>query len=838
MKTFSTATFWWCVQLACAAAAVPPDGFWNFEDAPGFLADSSAHGRTLSNTGVVPVSSGGPAAGQAAVFTGTQRLTVPDAPLWSSPRFTIEAYFRLSAVSTGSTQVIASHHNNTGNQRDWHLAEAGGKLRFHRSTNGTSAVTVDSFTLTAGHDYFAAAIVDSPGSSVRLVLKDLTTGADPQTEQKTISTATYDADAMFSIGATGTTPTGTSFFKGVIDGVRFTSAALGTAELQEPFASDPPVPPNPVDRTKVDGFKGIWFTLGQYSAYGDKYSGGLGTYTTNHRPIAVHAPRVGKTFFTYGGTTGPDDRHLLIMAGEYDHATHTVKKPTLVMDKSPVDDPHDNGCITIDKDGYLWIFVSGRGTVRPGFTYRSAEPYSVDGFVRISPAAGEQYTYPQIWYDPVKGFLHLLTRYNGSQRELFFRTSADGFLWSGVQPLAKIQGHYQVSGRNGNMISTFFNRHPGGNVDARTDLYYMQTTDHGQTWTTADGTPLAVPLTTAANPARVMNYSAQGRLMYGIDIAFDGAGRPVLFYLTSANHQPGPAGEPRTFHTARWTGTEWVIRDLPPSATPVSTAAHNYATGTLWIENGVWNIIAPTGADQALRTSDPKRYWGQGGELQRWHSDDQGLTWTKDREVTENSPRNHGYVRHPQDGTGRFFTLWADGNPSSITESHLYFGNADGTRMWELPYDMAMDTATPVEVNPPFLRWRRGHFTAVEMADGSTVGPAADPDGDGRSNMVEYTQGSNPRVRDFTGNLAVEVLGDPAGEYLRLDYSRNANAFDLRGKLESSTDLEIWQDTGGSLFDISAQRAGDVIHLTRGHRVGNSLPGERRFYRLNYEFDE
>ena len=829
-----------CCFVHCSAvlAAVPPDGFWNFEATPGFLQDSSANGRTLSNEGVTAAVSGGPGSGQSAVFGGSHRLTLPDASLWHSSRFTIEAYFRPTGVNTGTTQVIASHHNNTGNQRDWHFAEAGGKLRFFRSGDGLVGTTVNSFTLTAGHNYYAAAIVDSIGGAVTMVLKDLATTGDPQHETKAIGTTVFDAGSMFAIGSTGTTPTGSSFFSGVIDQVRFTASALSTRDLQIPFESDPPVPDNPIIRTKMDGYKGIWFTLGQQSTYGDKYSGGLGTYTSNHRPIAVYSPEVNKTFFTYGGTTGPNDRHLLIMAGEYDHATHTVKKPTLVMDKSPVDDPHDNGCITIDKDGYLWVFVSGRGTIRPGFTYRSAEPYSVDGFTRISPAAGEQYTYPQIWYDPAKGFLHLLTRYNGSQRELFWRTSPDGVGWGPVNALAKIQGHYQVSGRNGSMIATFFNRHPGGNVDARTDLYYVQTTDFGQTWTTANGTALTLPLTTAANPARVVDYSSQGRLMYGIDIAFDAEGHPVLFYLTSSDYKPGPAGEPRTFHTARWTGSAWVIRDLPASATPLSTAAHNYATGMLWIENGRWNIIAPTGADPALRTSDPKRFWGQGGELGRWTSTDQGLTWTKNYEVTENSPRNHGYVRHPQNGTGRFFTYWADGNPASITESHLYFGNADGTRAWELPYNMTTTTAKPVELNPPYLRWEKGHFNPGEISDPQISGPSADPDHDGRCNMIEYAQGTDPRAANLAENLVAKVFEDATGRYLGLDYSRNANAFDLRQKLEASGNLETWQDIEGSLFDISSQRDGEIIHLSRGHRSGTVLPGGQRFYRLNYEFDE
>ena len=824
-----------CVAPLLSAA---PAGFWRFEDVPGLLADSSGQGRSLANDGgVSSVATGGPGNGQAMVFSGANRLTAADAPVWHSAKFTIEAYFRPTVVG-GSTHVIVCQHNNDGNQRGWHLAEAGGKLRFAKSTNGSTMASVDSFTITAGHDYYAAAILDADVGAVRMVLKDFTAGTDLQHEVRSIATGTYDAASPFAVGATGTVSGGTSFFTGVIDDVRFTDSALPTEELLCPFPSTPSViPPNPVVRTKADGYKGIWFELGQKSTYGDKYSGGLGTYTANHRPMAVYSAVANKTFFTYGGTTGPNDRHLLIMAGEYDHATHTVTKPTVVMDKNGVDDPHDNGCITIDKDGYLWVFVSGRNTSRKGFTYRSAEPYSVDGFSQVSPAGGEIYTYPQIWYDPAKGFFHLLTRYNGSMRELFFRTSADGVTWSTVNPLAKIQGHYQASGMNGNMIATFFNRHPGGNVDARTDLYYMQTTDWGQTWTTADGTPLTLPLTTADNPARVMNYSAQGRLMYGIDIAFDENGRPVLFYLTSSDYRPGPAGEPRTFHTARWTGTAWDIRNLPASATPVSTATHNYATGSIWITGGEWYILAPTGQDQSLRTSDPLRYWGQGGEIERWRSTDQGVTWTRMRAVTENSPRNNGYVRKPQDGTGRFAAFWTDGNPASITESHLYFGTFDGTRRWELPYDMTTPTAKPVEVNPPFLRWQKGYFNPSEIDDPAIGGPDADDDHDGLSNIIEYARGTNPREYDANAALFATISEDGLGKFLQLSYRKNPQAYDLFQRIESSGNLRDWGDAETDLFDISSATRGNVLELSRGHRWVSGLPGEQRFYRMSYGFD-
>ena len=134
---------------------------------------------------------------------------------------------------------------------------------------------------------------------------------------------------------------------------------------------------------KADGYKGIWFTLGQFSEYGDKYSGGLGTYTADHLPIAIYSRVVNKTFFVYGGTTKPDIRHLLIMISYYDHKSHMVPKPVIVYDKMGVNDPHDDAAISIDDNGYIWVFVSGRMTIRPGLIFKSTKPYNIESFDKI-----------------------------------------------------------------------------------------------------------------------------------------------------------------------------------------------------------------------------------------------------------------------------------------------------------------------------------------------------------------------------------------------------------------------------------------------------------------------
>lgn len=430
---------------------------------------------------------------------------------------------------------------------------------------------------------------------------------------------------------------------------------------------------------KADGYRGIWFELGQKSAHGDKYSGGLGTYTSSHNPVAVYVPAVNKTFFTYGGTKAKDSRHLLIMVSYFDHSTGLVPRPVIVHDKQGVDDPHDNGSLQIGPDGRVWIFISGRAKKRPGFKYRSTKPYSIDEFERMSE---EEMTYPQPWFVKGQGWLHLFTKYTKG-RELYWETSTDGATWSTDRKLAGIGGHYQVSGQRGNVISTFFNRHPGGDVDKRTDLYFVQTADFGHTWTTIDGAALSLPLSTPENPARVMDYAMQNLSMYACDLNFDLEGRPLLLHVTSHGHQPGPENDPRELRLARWDGKAWQTRTI-------SRTDHNYDMGSLWVDGGVWKVIAPT-------HSGPQP-WGGGGEMCLWSSHDEGANWSLTREITQNSPRNHNYARRPREAHDPFFAFWADGNPDSFSESHLYFCDSTGEHVWRLPYDMPGETAQPEAV--------------------------------------------------------------------------------------------------------------------------------------------
>lgn len=449
-----------------------------------------------------------------------------------------------------------------------------------------------------------------------------------------------------------------------------TKTAKTTAKAKKPQR-----PQVPTKTSFDDGYRGIWFTLGQMTPHGDKYSGGLGSYTANHVPMAIYAKEVDKTFFVYGGAKG-GKRYLLDMISYYDHKRHVVPRPAIVHDKLGVDDPHDNPALAIDPQGFLWVFVSGRAKVRPGFIYRSRKPYDITDFECV---AQREFTYPQPRWIDGQGFLFLFTKYTGV-RELYWSSSPDGRTWTPDVKFAGIGGHYQTSDLCGKKMITAFNMHPGGNVDKRTNLYYLQTDDMGKTFRNVTGEAVELPLHTPQNPALVRDYQAEKRLVYIHDLSLDAAGRPVIVYNTSGGFAPGPEADPRWLTAAHWTGKGWDFKEI-------SRINHNYSTGSLYIEDGQWRFFGPT-----ERGPQPI---GGGGELAIWTSKDEGKSWSKSRDLTHGSQYNHNYVRRVVNGRPDFYAFWADGDPDKISPSHLYFTDREGSKVWQLPYDMKGDFAEP-----------------------------------------------------------------------------------------------------------------------------------------------
>jgi hypothetical protein len=428
----------------------------------------------------------------------------------------------------------------------------------------------------------------------------------------------------------------------------------------------------------VDGYRGIWYSnQSTGDEYKFKYSGGYATYPQQHMPIAIYSAAANKTFFVYGGTTGKP-KELAYMVSYFDHATGQVPRPRVVKVKK-TEDAHENPTLQIDDSGHLWIFGNSHGPANNSYIFRSVAPYSIDEFEQV---VRTNFSYSEPWFVPGKGFLFLHTRYTNGKRFLNWITSPDGRTWSPTHLLADVaQGHYQISNRRGDLIATAFDYHPAPlGLNARTNLYYLQTDDMGKTWRTAAGKIVETPINEKHNDALVFDYEAEHKLVYLKDINFDSAGRPIVLYLTSGGYAPGPKNDPRTWFTAHWTGDSWQRHEF-------TTSDHNYDHGSLYIEDGLWRIIAAT-------DPGPQPY-GTGGEIVMWTSRDEGKSWTKLKQLTHDSKLNHTYPRRPVDANPQFYSLWADGNPLERSDSQLYFTDREGAHVWRLPAHMSSDFVTP-----------------------------------------------------------------------------------------------------------------------------------------------
>ncbi len=278
-----------------------------------------------------------------------------------------------------------------------------------------------------------------------------------------------------------------------------------------------------------DGYRGIWY-MNQPTddAYRYKYSGGFATYPQQHVPSRFIPGRRDKTFFVYGGTPKNENR-LLHMVSYYDHKTGTVPRPRILLDKQTDRRPRQPDAVA----GWLRLPLDLLQRARHVAT--GVHPPQRRRRTRSTPSNGSRRRTSPIRSPgicPTTGFCSCTPVTSRGNRRLFWMTSADGVHWREPRMLSYIQkGHYQMSWRDGDRLATAFNVHPEPvGLNARTNLYYLETPDGGRTWRTVEGKVIEPPLTEIDNPALVHDYQVRGapRLPQGPSIRRRGPARPPL----------------------------------------------------------------------------------------------------------------------------------------------------------------------------------------------------------------------------------------------------------------------------------------------------------------------
>jgi hypothetical protein len=430
---------------------------------------------------------------------------------------------------------------------------------------------------------------------------------------------------------------------------------------------------------RAEGYMGLWSRSISLDDESYRYSGGLGTFSSQHTPLAIYSEEANKTYFVYSGTRSPEESHLQIMISFFDHKTNRVPRPVIIYDKLGVNDPQDNATISIDSGGFIYVFVSGRGRTRPGFIFKSRKPWSIDSFEQIFRG---EIVFPQPWWLNDSCFMLMHTKVQRG-REIHWSTGTDGKKWSTSTKLAGMGGHHQVTNICGNTLYSVFSYLPDGNPDKRTNLYLVRTDDFGKTWKSMDDKVLEIPLTEAGSDALIRDFKSEGKLVYIKDLNFDRSGNPVILALISNDYHPGVSGDPREMVIVKWNGYNWeFIR--------VSDTHHNYDMGYIYTDDDEWRIIC-------TMEPGPQRE-GMGGELVLWTSTDEGESWEKTRVITSDSRFNNSYVRRPVNANREFYSFWVDGDPENLSESRIYFTDHECDKVWVLPYNMKKKTAKPERI--------------------------------------------------------------------------------------------------------------------------------------------
>lgn len=138
-----------------------------------------------------------------------------------------------------------------------------------------------------------------------------------------------------------------------------------------------------------------------------------------------------------------------------------------------------------------------------------------------------------------------------------------------------------------------------------------------------------------------------------------------------------------------------------------------------------------------------------------------------------------------------------------------------------------------VTIGTAFENWSASHFSAAELNDPAISGDAADPDGDGLSNLAEFALCLNPRSSDRGQAWTLSVQNLAGSDYLTLSFRRRTPALDLNYVVEADDQLDapVWESTGILVGTPTAHGDGTETVTFRDTVPVDSAV--RRFMRVN-----
>ena len=146
-----------------------------------------------------------------------------------------------------------------------------------------------------------------------------------------------------------------------------------------------------------------------------------------------------------------------------------------------------------------------------------------------------------------------------------------------------------------------------------------------------------------------------------------------------------------------------------------------------------------------------------------------------------------------------------------------------------IPYAMAADPAPSA-----YRTWLAGSFDAQAMSDADVTGPLADPDHDGRINLLEFAFNSNPTTGDPGEGLAGGIHDTGSSRHLSLTYTRRPSADGVTYRPEACSDLANWDASPALFVTLAPEPLPDGFERVTVH-LAAPVGASHRFLRLRIE---
>jgi len=422
--------------------------------------------------------------------------------------------------------------------------------------------------------------------------------------------------------------------------------------------------PSAAQTVPADGdFRGVWYCCGTANTLPGRkyvYGGAKATYSAWHRPMAVYARQVDRTFFVFGT---PGNCPAI---SYYDHKKRAFAEP-VILGRNIDGNAHRNPTILIDEAGYIHVFRGYGGM--PVHVTRSGAPFDITRWTpRTAVETDKASSYPQPWQLESGEIFVSYRRAPGWS----YRLSKDGGgSWEPTVNLLKVDDGsiYAITtaetGRYPRRLHIAWSRLGGGTPEEvrtkhlwarRYNVYYARSDDGGRTWRRSDGTGYTLPIT---EPAAEKVYDCGQHGCWLKDIQLDSTGNPYIVFIDADVATYRSAWKLAVHSTGAWRIADVAVSD------------HMYDGGAMAIlSDDDLRIYAPT-------TPSQPQY--DGGEIEEWRSVDGGKTWQNTAHVTTGSAYSHNHVKtvlHHERGNGDFRVFWSYGDgryPPATRDVHLYY---------------------------------------------------------------------------------------------------------------------------------------------------------------------